>query len=187
MSRIQITCGACGKVFLEYPRQDYKTRFCDRACKFAGQIGTTISAKTRQKLVNSHLGNKSALGKHWKVSAQGRANMSEGQKRLVVLGIHRFWKGGVRKVSNERNDPAYILWAQNVKRRDGRTCRLQDKHCSGRLEAHHIYRWADYPDKRYDINNGIALCQGHHPRRREDEQRLIPVLSRLVGSNLLTL
>ena len=28
--------------------------------------------------------------------------------------------------------------------------------------------------------NGITLCQAHHPRKRAEEKRLVPVLQRLV-------
>ncbi len=35
---------------------------------------------------------------------------------------------------------------------------------------------------RYEVNNGIALCQFHHPRKRADEQRLILTFQGLVGS-----
>jgi len=45
--------------------------------------------------------------------------------------------------------------------------------------AHHILPWRDYPEERYNINNGITLCQYHHPRKREDEQMLIPTLQGL--------
>lgn len=31
-----------------------------------------------------------------------------------------------------------------------------------KLIAHHIYNWKDNPDKRYDIDNGITLCEDCH-------------------------
>jgi hypothetical protein len=33
---------------------------------------------------------------------------------------------------------------------------------------------------RYNINNGITLCQFHHPRKRVEEQRLIPFFQNMV-------
>ena len=31
-----------------------------------------------------------------------------------------------------------------------------------KLSAHHLYNWADYPEHRRDISNGITICRDHH-------------------------
>jgi hypothetical protein len=31
-----------------------------------------------------------------------------------------------------------------------------------RIHAHHILEWSEYPDRRYDEDNGITLCLLHH-------------------------
>jgi len=88
------------------------------------------------------------------------------------------WKGGCRK--DERNDPAYHQWVRKVKERDSHTCRINNEDCSGYNIVHHILPWRNYPELRYQINNGITLCQAHHPRKRAEEKRLIPVFQDLV-------
>lgn len=30
------------------------------------------------------------------------------------------------------------------------------------IQAHHIFNWKDFPDLRYEVKNGIALCKYHH-------------------------
>lgn len=60
-------------------------------------------------------------------------------------------------------------------------CRIADNKCNGRLEAHHILNWKQYPELRYELNNGITLCQSHHPRGRENENKLSPYLQHLVA------
>ena len=50
----------------------------------------------------------------------------------------------------------------------------------GNVVAHHILGFAQYPELRYEVNNGITLCHFHHPRKRIDEEKLIPVLKGLV-------
>jgi hypothetical protein len=71
-------------------------------------------------------------------------------------------------------------WAVAVKNRDGWKCKISDNNCFGRLESHHILRWKDYPELRYEVNNGITLCQFHHPRKIKDEMNLIPTFKELI-------
>lgn len=80
----------------------------------------------------------------------------------------------------ERNDMAYKEWRSQVKKRDGK-CRLQNENCSGYLIVHHILGWTAYPAERYNVDNGITLCQGHHPRKRVEEKQLVPVFQQLIN------
>ena len=77
-------------------------------------------------------------------------------------------------------DGRYIEWMKQVKNRDKWKCRISNEDCSGRLEAHHILPWSQSPELRYEVNNGISLCHYHHPRKREEEKRLIPVFQEMV-------
>ena len=81
----------------------------------------------------------------------------------------------------ERNDSAYYDWRLNVWIRDNFKCKINNCDCSGKIIAHHILGWALYPELRYEINNGITLCQAHHPRKRAEEKRLIPNFQELVS------
>ena len=98
------------------------------------------------------------------------------------------WKGGLenRKKKDERNDSMYIEWVRKIKKRDNWGCRINNKDCVGYCIVHHILPWSEYPELRYEINNGITLCQAHHPRKRAEEKRLIPFFQGLVPvSNIL--
>lgn len=79
------------------------------------------------------------------------------------------------------HDPNYKQWCRGVKNRDGWKCKISNGDCSGRIEAHHILGWKDYPSLRYQLNNGIALCHFHHPRKREEETKLSPYFQKLVA------
>jgi 5-methylcytosine-specific restriction endonuclease McrA len=70
---------------------------------------------------------------------------------------------------NERVNPDYLKWRKAVLKRDKGYCRLC--HSKTRLEVHHIYRFATYPEKRWQTDNGITLCHDCHVgfRNREDE------------------
>lgn len=74
----------------------------------------------------------------------------------------------------ERRTSTYFNWRKEVWKRDNYQCRINNCDCKGKIIAHHILSWKDYPELRYEINNGITLCQAHHPRKRAEEKRLIP-------------
>lgn len=56
----------------------------------------------------------------------------------------------------------YKAWRQSVYVRDCFTCQNCLFDNSGNLIAHHLDSYADYPDKRLDIDNGITLCNICH-------------------------
>lgn len=75
---------------------------------------------------------------------------------------HRCWKGGI---ANERDRDMmtnrYKEWRQSVFERDDYTCQDCGER-GGRLNAHHVKRYADYPELRYDAENGKTLCVSCH-------------------------
>ncbi len=76
------------------------------------------------------------------------------------------WKGGVEYHRVERATFEYHNWRKSVFDRDLYTCKCcGDRNGNGhavKLCAHHIKNWKDFPDERYDVNNGIALCESCH-------------------------
>jgi len=82
--------------------------------------------------------------------------------------------------SKERGGQLHKEWSKTVKNRDKWKCRIDNEDCLGKLEAHHIVSWSQSPELRYEVNNGITLCHYHHPRKREEEQRLIPTFKEMV-------
>lgn len=85
------------------------------------------------------------------------------------------------KISDRNHsDPQYKQWRKSVLIADNFKCKIVDKNCKGRLEAHHILTWNDHPELRYYLNNGITLCHAHHPRRRAEEKRLASTFQKIV-------
>lgn len=77
------------------------------------------------------------------------------------------WKGGVAHSRVERATHEYVVWRNSVFKRDLYTCQCcgsksGNGHHATTLNAHHIANWADNPDSRYDVDNGITLCQNCH-------------------------
>lgn len=74
---------------------------------------------------------------------------------------HWNWKGGTTR--GKHNGGEYNEWRKSVFERDGYTC--QDCGASGvYLNAHHIKSWAEYLDLRFDLANGITLCEDCHAK-----------------------
>lgn len=98
-------------------------------------------------------------GKHWKVSEQGRINISNGHKGEKSI----LWQGGLTKKNKSiRNGIKYKLWREKVFKRDNWTCQKCKIRGSKTLQAHHIKSFSKYPNLRFDIDNGITLCYNCH-------------------------
>ena len=82
-----------------------------------------------------------------------------------------------------RNSPAYKDWSRSVKIRDDWKCKMSNEDCDGKVVAHHILSYKDYPELRYQLNNGITLCRFHHPMKRDEEIKLSPYFQSLMISN----
>lgn len=66
-----------------------------------------------------------------------------------------------RSNRQQRNSSKYVKWRNHVFERDNYTC----QHCNqrgGELNAHHIKEFSKYPDKRFDLDNGLTLCVACH-------------------------
>lgn len=59
-----------------------------------------------------------------------------------------------------RNFVEYSKWRRSVLNKDNNKCVI----CGSdhRIEAHYIYPFLSYPEKRLDITNGISMCFPHH-------------------------
>ena len=62
-----------------------------------------------------------------------------------------------------RRSKAYAEWRKAVFERDGYTCQMCGEY-GGKLNAHHIERFVDSPEKRLDVENGITLCEDCHKK-----------------------
>lgn len=52
-------------------------------------------------------------------------------------------------------------WRDAVYERDDFTCGLCGQR-GDKVQAHHLDSWAEYPDRRFDVSNGVTLCRAHH-------------------------
>lgn len=111
-----------------------------REARRQAMLGQPKSIEHRRKMSETRRGEKS----HFWIDGRHKANYSERQSAIRKL--------------------PYRLWRKAVFTKANSTCELKDETCSGRLQAHHIKGWTEFPDLRYDPSNGQALCKSHHER-----------------------
>ena len=125
--------------------------------------------------------------KEWglKISRSNTGRRWSAVSREKVSGENSpYWnpnRDEVTKNSDGRNDQEYREWRMRVWLRDAFKCKISNTDCDGRLETHHILGWSEHVELRYEVNNGITLCHAHHPKRRAEEKRLVPVFQGLVS------
>lgn len=99
------------------------------------------------------------LKKHF---AEGGKVWNKGIEYLQIKGSKNpKWKGGVTEDHDLiRKSVEYYEWRRLVKKRDGYKC----QHCGSnkKLNAHHIQFFSENPELRYELSNGITLCEPCH-------------------------
>ncbi|MBD3904450.1 DUF6291 domain-containing protein [Chryseobacterium sp. Ch-15] len=86
---------------------------------------------------------------------------------------HWNYKGGISAENHIiRNSTEIKIWRSKVFTRDKFTC----QHCcniGGELNAHHVKTFAEFPDLRFEVSNGLTLCKEchitEHKRIRNEE------------------
>lgn len=100
-------------------------------------------------------------------SAAERKRISEGTRRNALRGKEcpAYKDGKLAERRGLRFSRQAKRWRYDVFLRDAFTCQDCGDDRGGNLQAHHIKAWADYPDLRFDIENGITLCRSCHKKR----------------------
>jgi len=78
------------------------------------------------------------------------------------------------------NSPQYKAFRFAVFKRDGFKCQKCGRE-KVKLEAHHIKRWADEPQLRYLVSNGITLCESCHDIVTGREEEFEEEFQKIVG------
>lgn len=142
------------------------------------------SREILERMSTSHLGKKDSLETRIKKSVSGKnKTFSDEHKKNISKSKRGFkfteesrekmslaqrgpkswkWRGGI-SVENEgeRKLPEYRYWRRQCLKRDNFTCQKTGQK-GGRLVVHHINNFADFPELRFVIENGITLSEEEH-------------------------
>ena len=116
-----------------------------------GKTGV-YSNKTLQKMADKKIGKKNphTIEQNRKIGDSQRGSKSHN------------WKGGIYKTNNDiRRSPEYKFWNKQCLLRDNFTCQKTGI-SGGKLIVHHINNFSDFPELRFDIENGITLSLESH-------------------------
>lgn len=145
-------CETCGKIF-KSNQKDNANRFCCRKC-----YDEWHNIKDKERICPT-------CGKIFSAKTAGDKYCSQAchlyQLHLTNKGEnHPNWKGGISKENDRRDSNDYKNWRQQVYQRDNYKCiKCGSKE---KINAHHLYSWKYYPNLRYEVSNGITLCEKCH-------------------------
>jgi len=155
-----------GKIFSEEHKlhlsqaQQGKCRSSEQRKKVSEKLKGRISPMLGRKHSKETRSRISFMFKGKTFSEDTRRKISESKK-----GEKSYcWEGGKTKENILiRGGVEYRLWREAVFARDNWTC----QECGTRggvLHSHHIKSFANYPELRFAIDNGITLCKACHKK-----------------------
>lgn len=152
------------KKFTEFMRSD-KNPNLGKKCKeeiklkiSQSEKGKVIGQETKEKI-------KRVVSELWQDEGyRERMRLAHVGKRTGER--HWNWRGGITNEQTVlRHSFEHKQWSGAVLKRDDYTCQICGKRGGGAFHANHIKKFSDFPKLRFDINNGIALCEDCHMKQ----------------------
>lgn len=183
--QIEKTCVRCGSPFLVYYNRKNTQTHCSLVC------ANRDMAEAQKGIVNPkkiHYGKNNGSWKGGPVSHKcawcGKdffaqhsikreccSRICAGKLQIERLGSPNY-KDGRTPINNIiRNCSDYNQWRDAIFKRDYYTCRDCGKR-GGYLEAHHLKSFSEYPELRFNTNNGKTLCLECHRKTFNKEKVL---------------
>lgn len=171
-------CEWCGKEFkMKRIVHEHRAKYCSVECrrmsyaaKMKGENAANFKCGTRMKTLKkvcAMCGEEYSIDPaHYEESRFCGRKCFDNYRSLYMRGENApGWKGGIaipRNTVMVRKE--YQEWRKAVFERDGYTCQVCGDNRGGNLQAHHIKAYAEYPELRHDVQNGITLCQNCHKK-----------------------
>jgi len=122
-------------------------------------LGRKMIKATKEKISENN-------ARHWKgkkFSEKHRERIGLARRGKKMGKDNPAWKGGITPENHLiRTSVEFRLWREAVFARDGWTCQKCGDNSGGNLHPHHILNFAEYPELRFAIDNGITFCENDH-------------------------
>ena len=126
-----------------------------------GKKAYKMTDEIKNKMSEGHKG-KIPWNEKKKTPIDVRRKQSEARIGRFAGKDHWNWKDGITPFRIKFwHSKEYQEWRNKVFQRDNFTCQICGTR-GGKLEAHHLLRFVDYPKLRLEISNGITLCKKCH-------------------------
>lgn len=170
--KVTVTCPACHMTRIRNWGVDLP---CPRTVSECEKMCHTCAGKAlsqRQEWLDSHRGpmnltseqraKKSANARR-QVLAQGGVPNAVKFTRGSTAGEHNNrWNGGITAENVKiRTSEEGKAWSRSVMKRDDFTCQICFKR-GGKLHAHHVHKFSEFPELRFSIDNGLTACVDCH-------------------------
>jgi 5-methylcytosine-specific restriction endonuclease McrA len=138
--------------------------------------GRRHTAETRQKMRDAWADRTAKPGNRLGVkhTPETRALISQVVRERAVRGpaCHSYKDGRLAERRGDRFSAEYKRWRYDVFLRDRFACQVCGDARGGNLVAHHLKGFADFPELRFVVANGITLCEPCHLAHHSGERPL---------------
>lgn len=188
MPKLKLICEVCGKEYEKYASQVGKHHFCSRECYLTAH-SKNVPTCTCEICGKTFKGTKANANRFCSRECYNQFHCIKNKQRKCPVCKKIFiaktsedkycsWdcynkdrhplkgeqhpnrKGGISKINDRHDSSEYKEWRKAVYARDNYRC----VKCGSKVKinAHHIKSWKYYPDLRYNLSNGITLCEACH-------------------------
>lgn len=140
-------CFICGDIIIEgAPYENTGKGYCCGDCAFI------YNFITESEYIKKYL--------FWIAIDGIRAAVHDGK---IYVSVYKEKFPFEMRTQDYRKTEEYKVWRANVFNRDGFKCQVCGQ-VGGMLNAHHIKEFSKYPDLRYEVDNGVTLCESCHKK-----------------------
>lgn len=195
MAKIKIKCDTCGKEFEKYESKIGQHNFCNKECYLLFHSKNTPTCIC-QNCGKTFKGSKYNANKFCSRDCYNQTHSIKNKERecpkchktfvaktsedkycswecyntdrhMPKGKDHWNWKGGISVIDDNRDSFDYKEWRKAVYKRDNYQCVF----CGSKekLNAHRKKSWKYYPELRYEIDNGITLCEKCHIKLHQEQ------------------
>lgn len=148
-ARVTVPCPTCAGPISVLASRVQRNPTCSEPCLAALRRAVQQRGETRPCVTCGQ--------QFWVSPARARAGA-----RFCSLRCRDLRPKQERRRSETRDSAEYRDWRLAVYRRDDFTCQRCNERGGRNLHAHHLKGWTRFPALRFDLSNGLTLCNPCH-------------------------